>query len=311
MKINKTLLFSLIGILNAGMVWGSPLEDRIRNDSQVFGKWFSEEIGQISAVNAAAGPTQPADVHSILGVDVGLSAVVSSSKVDLDSYKNLPWTELQPEGFDMPSDIVVAMPMVHAKVGLPFSLDLGVKYGHIGYKNTDNGATSDVKNSVYGVELRRRLLGEGVTGVVIPDVALTLAYDQANGDLSRTERYDTRLEGGETLNADTTLKSEWKTGAVTARVVASKQILIMTPYLGLGYSRLFGDTDTTIDVVGTASSSGSVNISEKSSANADGDLAQLVGGIEFTFFPTLKFNLGGLYAQDDWGATAGLRFTFR
>ena len=85
----------------------------------------------------------------------------------------------------------------------------------------------------------------------------------------------------------------------------------MTPYLGLGYSRLFGDTDTTIDVVGSSVETGNVNVSEKSSANADGDLTQLVGGVEFTFFPTLKFNLGGLYAKDDWGATAGLRFTFR
>lgn len=301
----------MIGFFSFSPVWGTPLEDSIRNDSQVFGKWFGQEIGHITAVNAVAGPVMPGEVHSLLGVEVGLSAVASSSKVDLDSYKNLPWTELQPEGFDMPADIMMAMPMVHAKVGLPFSLDLGVKYGHIGYNNTDNGATSDVKNSVFGVEVRRRLMGEGVTGAVIPDVALSLAYDQANGDLSRTERYDTLLEGGGTLNADTTVKSEWKTGGVTARVVASKQILILTPYLGVGYSRLFGNTDTTINVVGASTTRGNVNVSEKSSVNADGDLTQLVGGVEFTFFPMMKVNLGGLYAKDDWSATLGLRFTFR
>lgn len=301
----------MIGFFSFSPVWGTPLEDSIRNDSQVFGKWFGQEIGHITAVNAVAGPVMPGEVHSLLGVEVGLSAVASSSKVDLDSYKNLPWTELQPEGFDMPADIMMAMPMVHAKVGLPFSLDLGVKYGHIGYNNTDNGATSDVKNSVFGVEVRRRLMGEGVTGAVIPDVALSLAYDQANGDLSRTERYDTLLEGGGTLNADTTVKSEWKTGGVTARVVASKQILILTPYLGVGYSRLFGNTDTTINVVGASTTRGNVNVSEKSSVNADGDLTQLVGGVEFTFFPMMQVNLGGLYAKDDWSATLGLRFTFR
>ena len=311
MKINKTLLFSMIGFFSFSPVWGTPLEDSIRNDSQVFGKWFGQEIGHITAVNAVAGPVMPGEVHSLLGVEVGLSAVASSSKVDLDSYKNLPWTELQPEGFDMPADIMMAMPMVHAKVGLPFSLDLGVKYGHIGYNNTDNGATSDVKNSVFGVEVRRRLMGEGVTGAVIPDVALSLAYDQANGDLSRTERYDTLLEGGGTLNADTTVKSEWKTGGVTARVVASKQILILTPYLGVGYSRLFGNTDTTINVVGTASSSGLVNVSSKSKSKADDDILHALGGLEFTFIPTLKLNLGGIYSKNDWGGTAGLVFSFR
>jgi hypothetical protein len=41
-------------------------------------------------------------------------------------------------------------------------------------------------------------------------------------------------------------------------------------------------------------------------------IVQLLGGVEFTFFPTLfKINVGGLYATDDWAATAGLRFTFR
>lgn len=309
MKINKTLLFSFLGFFSLGTVWGADIAE-IQSDAQQFGKWFSQELGHVTAVNALAGPQLPGEVHSLLGVEIGLSAIASSSKLDLDSYKNLSWNELQPEGFNIPSDVMVAMPMVHAKVGLPFSLDLGVKYGYAGYDNSENGAKSEVKNSVLGVEVRRRLMGEGVTGVVVPDVALTLAYDQARGDVKRTERYSGAINSGQ-LNADTTVKSEWKTGAVTARVVASKQILIMTPYLGLGYSRLFGNTDTTVDVVGTAITPGDVNVSEKSSANADGDLTQLVGGVEFTFFPMLKFNMGGLYAKDDWAATAGLRFTFR
>jgi hypothetical protein len=309
MKINKTLLFSFFCLISLGTVRGADIT-AIQSDAQQFGKWFSQELGHVTAVNALSGPQLPGDVHSMLGVEIGLSAVVSSSKLDLDSYKSLSWTELQPGGFHIPSDILVAMPMVHAKVGLPYSLDLGVKYGYARFDNSENGAKSEVKNSVIGVEVRRRLMGEGVTGAVLPDVALSLAYDQANGDVKRTERYSGPIRTGN-LEADTTLKSEWKTGAVTARVVASKQILIMTPYLGLGYSRIFGDTDTTVDVVGTALTPNDVNVSEKSSANAKGDLTQLVGGVEFTFFPTLKFNVGGLYAKDDWAATAGVRFTFR
>jgi hypothetical protein len=54
-----------------------------------------------------------------------------------------------------------------------------------------------------------------------------------------------------------------------------------------------------------------VNVSGKNSAKADDDVLQLLGGLEFTFFPLCKINLGGLYAKDDWAATAGLRFSFR
>lgn len=305
MKINKTLLFSLMGFL-AGPVWATPLEDSILLDSQELAKWFSKEVAHATAFNAAANPQIPADVHNLLGLEVGFSAGASSTKVDTDGFNKLQLTELDQSGFDMPSDVVMAMPIVHAKVGLPFDLDVGVKYGYLSYDDTNKDAKSEVKNSVFGVEIRRRLMGEGATGVVLPDVALSLAYDQANGDVKRTERYAV-----ETLDASTTMKSEWQTGAVTARVVASKQLLIFTPYIGAGYSRLMGDADTTMDVVGTDSVDGAVNVTAKGSAKADDDVLQFLGGCEFTFFPLFKINVGGLYADKDWAATAGVRFSFR
>ncbi len=308
MKINKTLLFSLMGLL-VGPVWAGLPED-IQTDSQELAKWFSKEVAHATAFNAAANPQIPADVHNILGVELGLSAGVSSTKVDIDGFNHLPLNELDQSRFDMPSDVVMAMPIVHGKVGLPFDLDVGLKYGHLSYDNTNNDAKSEVTNSVFGVEIRRRLMGEGATGVVLPDVALSLAYDQANGDVKRTERYSGPVTGG-TLDASTTMKSEWQTGAVTARVVASKQLIIFTPYIGAGYSRLMGDVDTTMDVVGTASPGGAVNVSSKGSAKADDDVLQFLGGCEFTFFPLVKFNIGGLYADKDWAATAGFRFSFR
>ncbi|MBK8575673.1 MAG: hypothetical protein IPN90_08350 [Elusimicrobia bacterium] len=308
MKINKTLLVSLMGFL-AGPVWAAD-PAVIQADSEVLAKWFSGEVAHATAFNAAANPQIPADVHNLLGVEVGLSAGMSSTNVDTDGFNNLPLTELDQSGFDMPSDVVMAMPIVHAKVGLPFDLDLGVKYGHLKYDDTNKDAKSEVENAVFGVEIRRRLMGEGATGVVLPDVALSLAYDQANGDVKRTEHYVGPVTGG-TLDASTTMKSEWQTGAVTARVVASKQLLIFTPYIGAGYSRLMGDAETTVDVVETGSSVGVGSVSSKGSAKADDDILQFLGGCEFTFFPLFKINVGGLYADKDWAATAGVRFSFR
>lgn len=310
MKINKTLLFSVVGILFAGSGWASVQSD-IQSDADQIGKWFGQQVAHLTAFNAAANPQLPGDVHSLLGVEVGLSAGVTSSKLDTDAFHSLSLGQLKTSGFDLPSQVPMGMPLIHAKVGLPFSLDLGLKYGHINYNNTTNGAKSEVKNSVFGVEIRRRLIGEGVTGAVLPDVALSVGYDQSNGNVSRTEHYATGLGGGETLDANTTLKSDWTTGAVTARVVASKQFLFLTPYIGGGYSRLMGDANTTMNVVGTASSSGLVNVSSKSKSKADDDILHALGGLQFTFIPTLKLNLGGIYSKNDWGGTAGLVFSFR
>jgi hypothetical protein len=308
MKINKTLLFS-IAVFAGGPVWAA-LSDDIRTDSENVAKWFSQEVAHATAFNAAANPQIPGEVHNLLGVEVGLSAGVSSTKLDSDGFNNLPLKELETSGFDMPSDVLMAMPLVHAKLGLPFKLDVGVKYGHIRYDDTNEDAKSKVTNSVFGVDVRRRLMGEGVTGVVLPDVALSLAYDQANGDVTRTEQYVGPVTGG-TLDASSTMESKWQTGAVTARVVASKQVLIFTPYIGAGYSRLMGDAETTVNITETGSSLGVGSVSAKGSAKADDDILQILGGVEFTFFPLFKINVGGLYATDDWAATAGLRFTFR
>jgi hypothetical protein len=318
MKIKKTELFSILGMLSVFFVIGrsalagtSSAEAGIRSDSEKIAKWFSQEVGHITAFNAAANPQLPGEVHGLLGVELGLSAGISSSKVDVDGFNGLSLGELEQSQFDVPSEFPLGMPLAHVKVGLPFSLDIGAKYGYINYDDDKNGVQSKVKNSVFGVELRRRLFGEGVTGVVVPDVALTLGYDQANGEVRRSENYSGDIGGGKTLTGNTGLTSEWQTSAVTARVVASKQLFIITPYIGAGYSRLMGDAKTTMTVVGKDDVMDDVNVSAQESANAKDDIFQVLGGIEFTFFPTLKFNLGGLYSQDDWAGTLGLRFSFR
>lgn len=308
MKMFKIASISIIFSF-VGQGWAGLPED-IGADAKELAKWFSQEVAHATAFNAAANPQLPGEVHSLLGVELGLSAGVSSTKVDKDGFNNLPLGELEPDGFDMPSDLMVGMPIVHGKVGLLWDLDLGLKYGRLSWDDTNKDAKSEIENTVWGVEIRRRLMGEGATGVVLPDVALSLAYDQSNGDVTRTERYNGSVTGGN-LDANTTLKSEWQTGAVTARVVASKQLVIVTPYIGAGYSRLMGDAETSMDVNEAGSSLGVGNVSSKSSAKADDDVLHFLGGVEFTFFPMLKINLGGLYADEDWAATAGLRFTFR
>ncbi|MBL8024589.1 MAG: hypothetical protein JNK54_09980 [Elusimicrobia bacterium] len=318
MKINKTVLFSIMGLFCGVLFSGSPtlaaalsVPDGVQADSEKIAKWFSQEVSHLTAFNASALPQLPGDVHGVLGVEMGVSVGVSYSKLDRGAFNTLSLDELKQSEFDLPAGIPLGMPLAHVKVGLPFSLDMGAKYGYLNYDDNRNGAQSKIKNTVVGVEIRRRLLGEGMTGVVLPDVALTLGYDQANGEINRQENYSGPIANSNTLTGKTTLRSKWQTGAVTARVVASKQLLIVTPYIGAGYSRLMGDAKTTMSVVGIVNVGDDVNVSAQGSANAKDDMVQFLGGLEFSFFPTLKFNVGGLYSQDDWAGTMGVRFSFR
>ncbi|MBK7207840.1 MAG: hypothetical protein IPH91_06120 [Elusimicrobia bacterium] len=304
----KFLRFSILAFLLTSTV---AVRADVTSDAAALSRWFSEELANATAFNAAASPQLPGDVHSLLGVELGVSLAVSSSKLDIDALDSLPLTDLNVDTVDMMSQLPIPLPVIHAKIGLPWGLDAGVKFGKFKFDNTDGAKKTEVANQVFGVEVRRRLMGEGVTGVLLPDVSVGLAYDTANGHVSLDDRYDANLNlpGGLAPTADLAWDTDWRTSALTLRVVASKQMAIVTPYAGLGYTRLMGDAKTRLAIQETGNAA---NATEGvASADADGNLVQVTGGLQFTFFPTLKLNLGGMWAPDNFAGTLGLQFNFR
>lgn len=298
-------------ILAASVVAGLPcLHADVGGDVGLIAHWFSQELANATAFNASAAPLWPGDVRSFLGVEVGLSATATSSQVDTGVFDALPLTEVSQGGIEVPGTVLLPVPVLHARVGLPWGLDLGMKYGATGFSQTNGGAETEVRQQVFGLEVRRRLMGEGPTGVLLPDISLGLAYDQAVGHAKRSQRYNAGIPSwvGSTA-ADTLCDSNWRTGALSVRAVAGKQLAILTPYVGLGYSHFLGDATTTVTFVDTANTAN--RASAESSADAAGDLVQVSGGLELAFFPTLKLNLGGLWSKGDYAASLGVRFSFR
>jgi hypothetical protein len=300
-------------VLFSGGILQAAVNDDIRTDSQQIAKWFSEEMGKMMAFQASALPLVNGAVHDILGFEVGLAGGLVTSDLDIARYKKLPLAALNNTGSEisLPKDVGIPSGVIYAKVGLPKGIDVGVKYGALDYDDTVSDAKSKYKSTVYGLEVRKKLLGGGLTGVALPDLALSLAYDNASGDVARTETYNAGLLGGQTLNAATTWKSEWNVGAVTARAVASKKILIVTPYAGLGYSQHTGDAETTITTVGTLAPGGAISETAKATGDADDGVLQALGGVEVAVFPLVHVNLGYLWSEDNWAAQAGLLVTFR
>jgi hypothetical protein len=162
---------------------------------------------------------------------------VSSFELDVARYRALPLSALDNRGgeVNLPDRVPVPSALAHAKVGLLGGFDLGVKAGALNFKDETGDAETEYDSVVYGAELRKKLLGGGLTGAALPDVALSLSYDAASGEATRKERYNGALRSGGTLAADTVWKTEWNVSALTARAVASKTLLMITPYAGVGY----------------------------------------------------------------------------
>ncbi len=311
MKMRTVGLLGIVSVMLGVGPLQAAVNDDLRNDAASIAGWFSEEIADITAFSAGGSLQGPADVRGLLGVEGGLSLGLTSTKLGVDQFHSLPFTRLNGAVTDIPASVITPLALIHAKVGLPGGFDLGLKFGGLNNKETEGDSESEYENHVLGVEARKRLLGGGLTGVALPDLALSVGYDQASGEVTRTERYNALITGGSTLNAATTWKSEWDTGAVTARVVASKTVLIVTPYVGVGYTKLMGDATTTVSIVGADSLAGAINETAQVKKKAEDDFVQLTGGAELTIFPLVKLNLGGLYAKDRWAATLGFRASFR
>ena len=297
----------LLGVL----VFGRGLvRADLTSDSAQIANWFSKEVGDLMAFQAASTHFLPGDTIGFPGVEVGVAGGVAAQKLDVSDFRALPFDTFENTQINLPKAIAAPLGPLHAKVGLPGGWDVGAKGGAASFDATSGGGKTKFTNKVFGVEVRKQLLGGGLTGVALPDLSVSVAYDRASGDLTRTQSYNAPLQNGQSLAADTSWKSNWKVGAVTARAVVSKKFFILTPFAGVGVSKMMGNTDTTVDINGTNSVTGPVAVSVKGSAKAKETVVHGLAGLELAPAPFFKINVSGLAAKDHWAASLGLRVQF-
>jgi hypothetical protein len=311
--MKKTYLTLILTIFCSAPALHATVADEIRSDSRQTAQWISRETADMMAFSAASQPLLPGAVLDILGVQAGVSAGLASFELDVARYRALPLSALDNRGgeVNLPDRVPVPSALAHAKVGLLGGFDLGVKAGALNFKDETGDAETEYDSVVYGAELRKKLLGGGLTGAALPDVALSLSYDAASGEATRKERYNGALRSGGTLAADTVWKTEWNVSALTARAVASKTLLMITPYAGVGYTTHMGDAETSVSTRGTASPGGAVDETATASADADDAYVQALAGVELGILPLLRLNAGCLWSPDAWTAAVGLRLQFR
>ncbi|MDI6752396.1 MAG: hypothetical protein QME07_06065 [bacterium] len=109
---------------------------------------------------------------------------------------------------DKPKDIPIITPSVYARIGLGIC-DIGGKYCYIPEKEPVKSA------SFFGLEARKRLLKENS---LKPEISVSLTYNSFEIEAEDKNEW----------------KADWKIKTKGVKLIASKKILMLSPYAGIG-----------------------------------------------------------------------------
>ncbi len=303
-------------------------KSQIRTDSALLSQWLSDQFKMAVPYSATSGNVVPSQLK-VFGFEVGAQIVGTGTKLDTDGLDRLGTSVIDSRQIDVPDRLPFPMVLGHAKIGLPFGLDAGIRLGGIPEtEKEDDDTRIKIKNKVVGIDVRKALIEEGVTRPF--GVTLGINYTHADGQIDFTTPYDYKaqiVENGTTYNtnsqANTRAVSKWKTDSVGLQALMHKKIAFFNPYLGASVNRNSGDVDTAITTTG--------NLTITDASNAANTLTQDIGtlsgtgtaaaekwdvrgllGAEFSFLPFMRLGLGLDFAGSrKIGASLGLRVQFR
>jgi len=291
-------------------------------DSTLVSAWMSNQLKYVVPFNSTAGNVVPSQLK-IFGFEVGVEGVISGTKLDVDGLRHLNTSLVDTNSIDTFSRLPFPMILGHAKIGLPFGFDAGIRLGGIPKTNENSGdSKGTIKNKVVGIDIRKKIIEEGV----VKPFGLTLGvnFTHADGSLDVTNTYSsvqTTISGGHTAsvnNGQTTEHADWKTNSFGLQAILDKQILFVTPYVGASINRNTGDIHNSITTTGTPVVDGIADPSLPLSAvGSSTDKAnkwdtRALLGIEFSVLPFMRLGLHGEYGGNkNVAAALGLRVQFR
>jgi hypothetical protein len=301
------------------------ITSEVQGDSVLLSGWMVNQLKYAIPFNSTSGDVVPSQLK-LFGIEAGVEGVVSGTKIDNDALHNLPTSLVNTSSIDTFSRLPLPMVLVHAKLGLPFGFDGGVRLGGIPKRDINNGSNKgSIKNKVFGIDLRKKIIDEGVTRPF--GLTLGLSYTHADGSFDMSTPFDSvqaPIQSGYTGKLNNGLvsnHSDWKTNSVGAQVLLDKQILFITPYIGVSTNYNSGTLNDTLTTTGNAEvfdpSGNSVGTEAVSALGGSSVKAnkwdnRALLGIEFNFLPFLKMGIGGEYAgSKNVAGSIGLRFQFR
>ena len=167
----------------------------------------------------------------------GVGGVFGVTTIDMPSLKGVAGLL----GYTIPDNPMFSDKMVipawaaEARIGgffLPF--DVGVKFGTLPDTAWLN-ASYKLKYTMAGADIRWAVL-DGKTNLFLPNLSLGLGFNYLSGGIGATVGGDTDLTfDGNTLSISSPdINLLWETKSIEAKAQLSKQIFIITPYIGVG-----------------------------------------------------------------------------
>ena len=226
--------------------------------------------------------------------------------------------------------------VVDARVGIPFlPIDVGAKLGVL-TPGMSAALSSDVSVDyiLAGFDIRTPIIKGNL---VLPAISLSAGYNYLSGGVNTTVASAGNLTTGIDLNSliagasidytDPDIRFAWQTHTIDFKLQASKSLLVITPYAGLGYaygwSKAGGGVSSDITYTNTTeaavrqaleaagydielSGDGFTILSESS-----GGSLRAFGGLSINLF-ILKLDLNAMYSLStaSLGATANVRIAF-
>jgi len=298
---------------------------KISADSLLVSQWTTSQFKYAIPFNSTSGNVIPSQLK-IFGFEAGVEGVVSATKLDVDGFRNLNTSLVDTKSIDMFSRLPIPMILGHAKIGLPFGLDAGIRLGGIPEKNIDKDDTKiKIKNKVVGLDLRKKIIEEGAVKPF--GLTLGLNYTHADGSLDITNTYSslsTTVDVNGTPHTAsiqdglTAQHTSWKTNSVGLQAILDKQIFFITPYLGASVNRNSGDIHNSISTTGTPVIDGTADPSDPisglgtSTEKANKWDVRALLGFDFSLLPFIRLGIHGEYAGSKNAAgDIGLRVQFR
>src|SRR6185437_10598025 len=113
-----------------------------------------------------------------------------------------------------------------------------------------------VKNKIFGIDLRKALIKEGLTKPF--GLTVGLNYTHVDGSFDLTQPY--QANGGTTVQGSSSYAttfdgsgvghSDWKLNSFGVQAILNKKILFLNPYIGASANRNSGTLNTSITTAG-------------------------------------------------------------
>lgn len=264
-KIPVLLFATLLSLCPASGSAATANDDfvaQMSTDYQLIADYVNSQFTKSMGLFNTLGWHTPPVVFDMLGspkVEIGVGG--GADFIGISSINNLQLQALVgSSNVNFPSVVPIPFPVGTARVGLVNGLDLGFKLGYLPLISLpDFGFSADYLG--WGLDLRYRILD----GLELPTVTVGVSWDTMKGNVSVSTNVNQRstytdpndgLSYDAVLSGTTVYALNWDVKTFGAHLTVGKNLGMVYPFAGVGFSRHSGSVSSTVSGAVTETVSG-------------------------------------------------------